>query len=162
MIGVIRLVLPLLLALFSWTCWPAQAFAHSVQTDYRMVAESLEIQSTFSTGEAMEGATVEVYAPNDPARPWLQGTTDQDGKFLFQPDRAIAGEWSVKIGAGDHGDELAVPVDEQGVEIDEISDRPYEAPHQVAQQLAKQMVVAGILLGSSLGTTGLLRRKRQR
>lgn len=162
MIGVTRLVLPLLFALFSWTCWPAQAFAHSVQTDYRMVAESLEIQSTFSTGEAMEGAMVEVYAPNDPTHPWLQGTTDQDGKFLFLPDRTIAGEWSIKIGANDHGDELAVPVNEQGVEIDEISARPYEAPHPVANQFAKQMVVAGILLGGSLGTTGLLQRRRRR
>lgn len=159
MLPKIRLLLPLLFALLSLTLCPTQAFAHSVLTDYRLVAESLEIQSTFTTGEALEGADVVVYAPNDSTHPWLKGATDQNGSFMFQPDRAIAGEWVVKIGAGDHGDELAVPVSDQGVDIDAISLSPYEAPHW----FAKQMAVVGILLGTSLGTTGLIRlRQRQR
>lgn len=150
--------LPLLFVLLSLTVCPAPALAHSVLTDYRLVAESLEIQASFTTGEALNGAEVVVYAPNDPTHPWLKGVTDPEGNFAFEPDRALPGEWVVKIGAGDHGDELAVPVSNQGIDIDAISHSPYESPHP----FAKQMIVAGVLLGSSLGTTGLIRWRRWR
>lgn len=147
------LVVALLCLLF-----PAQAFAHSVQTDYRLISNALEIQSTFSTGEAFGGAPVIIYAPNDSTRPWLKGTTNQQGTFSFQPDSSLMGEWSVQIGGdGDHGDLLSVPVSDQGVEIDAISLAPYEAPHK----FAKQMVVGGTVLGSSLGMAGWLRWRRR-
>lgn len=155
-----KVLLVLLVCLSLTLIGPLPAFAHSVLTDYRLVANALEIQSNFSTGEALEGAEVLVYAPNDSTRPWLQGKTDQNGVFLFQPDRSIAGEWSIKIGEGDHGDILSVPVSQQGVDLDAISRSPYDAPHAVAQPfftpLAKQMIVAGVLL-SGLGIAGFKR-----
>jgi nickel transport protein len=153
-----RVLLVLLVCLSLTLIGSLPALAHSVLTDYRLVANALEIQSNFSTGEALEGAEVVVYAPNDPTRPWMQGKTDQNGVFLFQPDRTLAGEWSIKIGEGDHGDILSVPVSEQGVDLDAISQTPYDAPHAVTQQspLVKQMVVAGVLL-SGLGVAGFRR-----
>lgn len=155
----IRLLLALLIVCVSFVLFPAPSFAHSVQTDYQLVSDALEIQSTFSTGEAVEGATVVIYAPNDPTKPWLQGKTDQNGSFQFQPDRTLVGEWSVKIGEGDHGDILSVPVTNQGVDVNAISQNPYDAPHG----FARQTLAVGVLLGSSLGTSWWMRwRKRKR
>lgn len=152
----IKLLLGLLLVVLSWTVSPGSALAHAVQTDYHLVADALKIQSTFDTGEALGGATVAVYAPNRPSQPWLTGVTDQNGTFQFQPDRTLTGEWSVRIGQGDHGDILSVPVSSRGVDVDLISQAPYDAPHR----WAKQMVVAGAVLGGSLGSQLLWRRKQ--
>lgn len=148
-----------LVVLLSFVWFPMPALAHSVQTDYRMVSDGLELQATFSTGEALEGAPVTIYAPNDSTRPWLQGTTDQQGNFSFQPDPKLVGEWSVEIGSvdEDHGDMLTVPVSERGVEIDAISQNPYDAPHK----FARQVLVGGAVLGS-VGTVSWLRRQRRR
>ncbi|MCU0526600.1 MAG: hypothetical protein MUF72_17455 [Elainella sp. Prado103] len=165
--------------LFSMTvllsCWllPAPAFAHTVQTDYQLVADGLQVQSTFSTGEAFQGAIVKVFAPNQSDQPWLEGTTDVDGKFSFQPDQAIAGEWSVEIGEGDHGDILSVPVNAQGVDVEAISQAP-DLPHvhsdlvatthtpkpAMTSQGGKQMIVWGAVLGG-VGTSWWMRRRRR-
>jgi nickel transport protein len=145
-----RFLILLSLICFSLTLSPAPAWAHGVLTDYRLVSDALEIQSTYSTGEAFEGAPVTIYAPNNLTHPWLEGKTDQNGAFQFQPDRAIPGEWSVKIGeAGDHGDILAVPVTAQGVDLNEISQAPFDQPHWLAK-FSRQMIVFGLLL-SGLG-----------
>jgi nickel transport protein len=147
-----------LAAVLSLFLLPMPALAHSVQTDYRMVSDALEIQSTFSTGEALEGAPVTIYAPNDANRPWLQGTTDQQGTFSFQPDPKLVGEWSVKIGSevDDHGDILTVPVSNRGVELDAISQDPYDAPHK----WARQVLVGGAVLGS-MGAASWFRWRRR-
>lgn len=157
---VARLVIPFLsgvVVLLSLVLFPAPTLAHSVQTDYQMESDALQLQSTFSTGEAFGDAPVTVYAPNDSTRPWLQGTTDRQGNFSFQPDPKLVGEWSVEIGSvdADHGDMLTVPVSERGIEIDAISQNPYDAPHK----LARQVLVGGAVLGSA-SVAGWLRRRQ--
>lgn len=160
--------------LLSCVIFPRPVLAHSVQTDYQVVANALQVQSTFSTGEAFQGAIVRVFAPNQPDRPWLEGSTDTDGKFSFQPDQAIAGDWSVEIGEGDHGDILSVPVNAQGIDAEAISQAP-EIPHVHAHPIAaisapvaptasrftRQMLVVGMLLGG-LGTRWWLKDRRHR
>jgi nickel transport protein len=98
--------------------WSAPAFAHTVETDYLINAQSaLEIRSHYSTGEPMERAVVKVYSPSDPSKPWMESTTDTEGRFAFLPDRSIPGDWTVKIGQTDHGDALTVEVTDKGVEL---------------------------------------------
>lgn len=106
------------LALFGF---PAQAFAHQVQTDYFLQKNDLEFQSTFSTGEPFVGATVSIYAPNDLDNPWLQLITDDQGRFAFMPDLSILGDWNVAIEQGGHADYWTVPVGENGILYDQIS-----------------------------------------
>lgn len=137
--------------------YPAGALAHSVQTDFQMFSESLNITSTFSTGDPFEGAEIVVYAPGDETKPWMEGTTDDRGSFVFNPDPALEGEWRIEIGQGDHGDILTVPVSDQGIEFEEISQVNYDAPHY---GFANQLVIAGAALSSGLGTW-LFKRKRQ-
>lgn len=152
----IRVLLGLTVALLSLFSFPDAAYAHAVQTDYHLVKDALEIQATFSTGEAFEGADVVIEAPDQPDQIWLKGKTDENGTFAFEPDRKLEGEWSVRIGEGDHGDILSVPVSEKGIDVEEISLNPYDSPHW----FARQMVVAGTMLASGLGTTWWMRRKR--
>jgi nickel transport protein len=99
----------------------SRASAHVMQTDYALESTQFSITATYSTGEAVPQTPVVVYAPNDHSKPWMVGTTDEKGKFSFQPDRALQGNWEVKIGTGDHGDILSVPVNQHGVELEKIS-----------------------------------------
>ncbi|MCM1984101.1 hypothetical protein [Lyngbya confervoides] len=125
-------VLPLTL-LSVLTLASGQALAHSVQTDYLLSPESeLSLDVTFSTGEPLQEAPVKVYAPNNPEKPWLEGTTDASGKFTFLPDSALAGDWTVEIGEYDHADILTVPVNQGGIQINDISRKSDQ--FQVAQR----------------------------
>lgn len=145
----------LLVALFGF---PSQAMAHAVWTDYQMLAEQLQLTSLFSTEEPYPNAPVRIYAPNNPEEPWMEGTTDESGSFAFNPDRSIQGDWRIRIGepGTDHGDILTVPVTDQGVQIDEISQNGFDKPHWWAQQTS----VALGAFGSGLGSVFLLRRRR--
>ncbi|MEM9808394.1 MAG: carboxypeptidase-like regulatory domain-containing protein, partial [Cyanobacteria bacterium P01_D01_bin.56] len=90
-----------------------KASAHMVETNYVLEqfadAESqqvLKMQSTFSNGDPLKGAKVNVYSPNNPVTPWAQGVTDGDGRFSFSPDESLPGDWEVTIRQQGHGDIL--------------------------------------------------------
>jgi nickel transport protein len=119
-----KFVFTICLAMLLWAGLPGMAQAHVMQTDYSLLSQSREfqLQATMSTGEAGTGAIVKVYAPNNPDKPWMEGKTDKDGKFAFKPDPTMLGDWTVRIGEGDHGDILTVPVSQQGVNLDKVSD----------------------------------------
>jgi nickel transport protein len=119
-----KLVFTLCLAALMWVSLPGIAHAHAMQTDYSLLSQSREfqVQASMSTGETSSNTIVKVYAPNNPEKPWMEGKTDQDGKFAFKPDSSIPGDWTVRIGEGDHGDILTVPVSQQGVVVDKVSD----------------------------------------
>lgn len=111
------------------------ATAHMIQTDYTMGFEGLEIQATFGDGESFPDAPVFVYSPENPDEPILVGRTDSEGKFSFQPNQELKGEWAVEIGDAEssHWDYLVVPVNESGVELDAISQAApatNQAPHR--------------------------------
>lgn len=102
--------------------FPAAASAHMIETNY-VLDNLLEFQSTFSTGEPVQQATVQIYAPNNPDEPWIELTTDDDGRFAFMPDPTLPGEWDVHIRQGFHEDIWTVPVVETGeVDFNNISD----------------------------------------
>ncbi len=99
-----------------------QALAHSVQTDYLLSPkDGLALDVTFSTGEPLADAPVKIYSPDNPAEPWFEGKTDENGQFNFLPDQKLEGEWTVEIGENSHADILSVPVEENGIQVDNIS-----------------------------------------
>ena len=107
----------------------SSASAHMIETNYVLDqlsnAESqsvLNMQSTYSNGDPLKGAKVNVYSPNNPVTPWTQGVTDNQGRFSFSPNQALTGDWEVTIEQQGHGDILTVPVDEAGVMPELISD----------------------------------------
>ncbi|MEM9136676.1 MAG: hypothetical protein AAGB01_04940 [Cyanobacteria bacterium P01_F01_bin.42] len=108
------------------------ALSHGVQTDYLLSPkDGLALDVTFSTGEPMAEAPVKIYSPDNLDTPWFEGKTDEDGKFNFQPDKSMEGEWTVEIGELSHADILSVPVQSGGIQLDNISRDLSDA--QVAQ-----------------------------
>lgn len=102
-----RCLIPLLgVALLGWQ---TRAIAHGVTLEYQMT-QALEIQAAYDSGEPMAEAQVTVYAPAAPATPWLQGTTDQQGRFVFVPDGTQPGTWEVKVRQAGHGDIVSIPI----------------------------------------------------
>ncbi|HEY9738724.1 MAG TPA: carboxypeptidase-like regulatory domain-containing protein [Trichocoleus sp.] len=119
-----------------------KALAHAVETNYILTQQAgsalpgLEFQSIYSTGEPLNGATVEIYAPNNPEQPWQEITADAEGRFAFTPDPAIPGDWEVIIRQEGHGDIWTVPVDEMGIEYDKIGlDRSSDIHYAAAPML---------------------------
>ncbi len=88
------------------------ASAHGIDAGYRTIDDvsAVTIQAAYDTGEPMAGAQVTVYAPDNPAEPWLQGQCDPNGRFAFVPDRSQPGTWDVRVRQAGHGTFLHVPV----------------------------------------------------
>jgi nickel transport protein len=89
------------------------AFAHGAKIDYT-VDLTVNLQAMFDTGEPMSGGQVAVYAPDDPSKPWLTGTCDENGYFSFTPDPNIPGTWDVQVRHQGHGDMIHIEVGEAG------------------------------------------------
>ncbi len=92
---------------------PQRAIAHGTSIEYR-TTQALEVIATYDTGEPLADAQVTVYAPDNPADPWLTGTTDDQGRFTFTPDPAIAGNWDVQVRQAGHGDIVSIPLEGTG------------------------------------------------
>lgn len=90
---------------------PLTAYAHGVIVDY-MVDTTIKIVARYDTGEPMAGAQVVVYAPDDPAVPWLTGVCDEEGCFTFTPDASKPGIWVVQVRKAGHGGMVHIPVGE--------------------------------------------------
>ncbi|MFZ4639094.1 MAG: carboxypeptidase regulatory-like domain-containing protein [Nodosilinea sp.] len=130
--------------------FPAQAWAHQVETNYTL-GNQLEFQSTFSTGEPFAGAKVTIYAPNHPDQPWKTITTDSQGRFAFLPDESIPGNWKVAIedATKSHGDYWTVPVDSRGgiVEKGIVFDSTRDRPHLAAAMVSPTTMALAVGLG---------------
>ena len=102
-----------------------KAAAHMVETDYLLSSDNgLAIDVNFSSGEPLADAPVKIYSPNNPDEPWMEGRTDENGEFAFKPDSKMNGEWTVEIGEYSHADYLSVPVESDGIQINDISSGP--------------------------------------
>ena len=77
------------------------AMAHGAFVDVAAV-DAVGIHARYDTGEPMADAQVAVFAPDDPAQPWLVGQTDAAGQFVFIPDDR-AGRWAIQVRQAGHG-----------------------------------------------------------
>ncbi|MGB3694329.1 MAG: carboxypeptidase-like regulatory domain-containing protein [Spirulinaceae cyanobacterium] len=94
--------------------WSTKAIAHGSKIDYRE-AKTIEIQATYDNNEPMANAQVVIYSPEDPAKPWSKGTTDEEGRFSFTPDTEQQGDWDIKVRQAGHGSIVSIPIDEEGI-----------------------------------------------
>jgi len=97
--------------LLLWLGWMPRAIAHGSTIQFR-TTQAIEIQARYDSGTPMSEAQVTVYAPNDLATPWMQGVTDQEGRFTFTPDFEQPGHWDVKVRQAGHGDIVSIPIGE--------------------------------------------------
>ncbi|NJN74434.1 MAG: hypothetical protein HC799_17395 [Limnothrix sp. RL_2_0] len=137
------------------------ASAHAIQTDYQLRLEGLEIRATFGDGEAFPDAAVTVYSPENPDEPILQGRTDADGKFNFQPDPNVEGDWEIEIGEADdsHWDAIIVPVHAEGIDLDAISQAEPIAPTHRHDYIAYSFLLMAVTGTCSYGLRWLQTNK---
>jgi len=96
--------------LFAWTLGnPLTAIAHGVQLTHQTL-EAVEVQALYDNGDPMSNAQVTIYAPTNPETPWQQGTADENGRFLFAPDRSLGGNWAVRFRQAGHGTIINVAI----------------------------------------------------
>ena len=85
--------------------------AHGAEIEYTL-STAVELVATYDTGEPMAGGQVTVYAPDDPATPWLTGECDEEGRFVFTPDPGTPGTWDVQVRQAGHGDIVHIAIGE--------------------------------------------------
>ncbi|MGL5508101.1 MAG: hypothetical protein ACRDB1_00660, partial [Microcoleaceae cyanobacterium] len=73
------------------------------------INQAISLQAEYESGLPMQQAQVIVYAPNQPNKPWMQGMTNNEGKFIFIPDNKLSGNWQIKVSQAGHGNIINVP-----------------------------------------------------
>jgi nickel transport protein len=140
---------------------PTAAFAHQVQTNYVLDAQTrsnLQVQAVFSNGEPLKGANVTIYSPEQPNRPWAKGLTDSEGRYTFDPDESVSGNWEIDIERAGHGDILVVPVSEAGIiDANQVSQGHNRDVHYAGSPL---MAVGSVAITATVISFGYFTRKR--
>ncbi|MBO1349475.1 MAG: carboxypeptidase regulatory-like domain-containing protein [Hormoscilla sp. GUM202] len=131
-----KLVIPLIFC--SVMGWPTEASAHGAIVEHKII-QAVEIKATYDSGEPMANAQITVYAPDELATPWLQGTADELGQFMFTPD--VVGSWQVKVRLAGHGEIVSIAIGDVG----------QKSPKSTVNPLQK-FAIAGAVIWGFVGT----------
>ncbi|MEL6221147.1 MAG: carboxypeptidase-like regulatory domain-containing protein [Cyanobacteria bacterium J06627_8] len=126
-----------------------RAIAHGTAIRYRGVS-AIEVQANYDSGDPLANAQVTVFAPDNPSEPWLTGTTDDQGRFIFTPDEAIAGDWDVQVRQAGHGDIVSIPLDSVDSELSTFSSEWLGTSSGVSP--AQKIVMIASIMWGLLGT----------
>ncbi len=133
-----------------------KALAHGVNISHN-ITQAIEINAQYDTGTPMSNAQVNVYAPDDPRTPWKQGTTDDQGIFIFTPDSSKTGYWEVQVRQAGHGGLISIPVEADtnssesaGSEPTETASEIQQEPRSVSSDLSEGLnsIQKGLMMGS--------------
>lgn len=141
----------LFFSILSFLAWHTSVDAHGVLAGYSKVS-GIEISASYDTGHPMAQGQVTVFAPDNPAQPWLRGSLDEQGLFRFVPDESITGTWSVQVRQAGHGAMIHIPVEDSGPS----ESIPGSARHLTPLQLA---LMIGCVSWGFLGTALYFKRK---
>jgi len=111
--GVLRVGLLAIATGFVLANLSAPVHAHGVNITYQET-RAIALEARYEGGQPMSGAQVAVFSPADPKTPWLRGTADESGRFIFSPDPAQPGNWEVQVRQAGHGEILVIPVGGEG------------------------------------------------
>lgn len=133
---------------------PSPLLAHGALLELAET-RAVTVHARYDTGAPMAAAQVAVFAPDDPATPWLTGRTDDDGRFTFVPDDR-AGRWAIQARQAGHG---AIGYVSWG------SERPGEATVLAAASPAapdglQRLVLAACVVWACISTALYLRCRR--
>ncbi|NEO32512.1 MAG: carboxypeptidase regulatory-like domain-containing protein [Symploca sp. SIO3C6] len=137
-----KIITPLILvSIFNW---PIRATAHGVKIEAKNT-QAIEIYAQYDNGEPMSNTQVTVYAPQNPATPWLQGTSDESGKFVFVPDSLQPGNWAVQVRKAGHGNIINITLGEEAVEVNsrEVNNNFATSNNSNSSYTAPQKVLMG-------------------
>jgi len=85
-----------------------KTIAHGVKIQHEIIP-AIKINAVYDTNTPLANASVTVYAPNNPSQPWLKGTTDEKGNFIFSPNSTQSGAWEIKVRQAGHGGLISIP-----------------------------------------------------
>lgn len=155
----------------------SRAIAHGAKIQYE-ATQAYAITATYDSGEPMAEAQVAVFSPDDPSTPWMTGTTNDAGEFLFTPPNP--GNWEVQVRQAGHGDIVVIPVEEPDMAIasaaasspapdaspEPVSSTPAESTDTVSTPDALSTWQKGIMAGSvvwgCVGTALFFSKKQTR
>jgi nickel transport protein len=148
---------------------PRSADAHGTLVESSLtrrvqVELEVEVHATYHSGRPMAGASVRVMAPGDDQTPYLVGTCDDDGRFVFQPPADRVGTWEVQVRLQGHGGTVQLdvepPADGAGAGAEAPATVRVEAsssPHLSAMQI---VVMVGCVVWGLVGTALFFTRRR--
>ena len=103
-----------------------------------LVTVAASLTAKFDSGDVMDAAQVQVYAPDNAKSPWLHGVCDAEGHFRFVADVQNPGTWEVQVRQAGHGDWLKFELDETAVVVDAADSEGEDAPTlRIADEVAK-------------------------
>jgi len=104
------------------------ADAHGVESSLRYLDGQLELTSSFSTGEPVEGAVVRLLQPDGSAGDEL-GTINADGRLQLQLPAMGNGLVDLQVDGGPgHRDYLTLPLQQGVVNLEEVVEMPRSHP----------------------------------
>ena len=84
------------------------SFAHGAR--YKIINGGIGIEARYSDDTPMSDSDVNVFSADNLEETYVTGITDQNGRFLFLPDKS--GEWILKVSDGmGHGVEAKIELD---------------------------------------------------
>lgn len=130
---------------------PKQVLAHGANIEYQTTS-AITIQAKYDDGTPMKQAQVVIYAPSDRATPWMQGTTDESGKFTFVPDRDSSnlGNWDVKVRQSGHGSITSIPIQNDKLAANQMTSPPMGKGYSPSQKLMMAAAVGWGFVGTAL------------
>jgi len=75
---------------------PLDLFAHAVE--YTILDKGVGVEARYADGMAMSFSATKVFSPDDPTKPFQEGATDKNGRFVFYPDKP--GKWRIEVNDG--------------------------------------------------------------
>lgn len=148
-----RIAAPLALGLLAM---PSLAQAHGTDVAARPVA-AISVDARFDTGEPMAGAQVLVFAPDAPAEAWGRGTTDAEGRYLFMPDPALQGRWTIQVRQAGHGAITHLDVAGTGAILAQAAQ-----PATGGQTALQRALMVALVAWGALGTALFVRSRQSR
>jgi nickel transport protein len=134
---------------------PLNAYAHGTQMTYQLTT-GIVVQALYKSGQPMSSAQITVFAPDDPARPWLVGSSDDQGRFSFVPDSGVPGIWSVQARQSGHGAMIHIDVGHNDAAT-AISPATQVVP---TTSLLQRLLMAAAVIWGCVGTALYFTRKR--
>ncbi len=137
------------LALIIAIAIPKEVLAHGANIEYQET-EAITIEAKYDDGKPMANAQVVIYAPSDPASPWLKGTTDELGNFTFVPDADSEniGNWDIKVRQSGHGDITSIPIEKGKLAVNQINTS--SAGYTPSQKIVMAAAVGWGFVGTGL------------
>ena len=122
---------------------PLEVFAHGVDIA-AVPVNAVEVIALYDSGQPMAGGQVAIYAPDEPLEPWLTGTCDDEGRFIFVPDYSRPGLWEIQVRLAGHGDLIRFEVT---AAKEAVADGP--GGLSLLQKIVMAMVVAWGAVGTA-------------